>query len=98
MKATIKKNIFLMKVNSRFTRIVIGPNGMRNIWEKCWENICCIGGIKVMKKSYKAGDRLEMWWGMATILQVEPYRGKYKEYFSQVLKVSTRTGELEVVV
>lgn len=51
---------------------------------------------------YKLGGKIETWFsdqddGMSTILGVEPYRGKYKQWFTHDLKVSaprTRNGWL----
>lgn len=53
---------------------------------------------------YKEGDKIETWFSgqpdrMSTILKVQPYAGKYPQYFSVVLTVTaprTKAGHLEM--
>jgi len=54
----------------------------------------------------KVGDKIETWFsdspdGQSTVLAIEPYRGKYTQDFTHVLRVTaprTRRGWLEIPV
>lgn len=54
---------------------------------------------------YEIGKKIETWFsdsedGKSVILDIKPYTGKYKEYFTLVIKVSaprTKRGYMEFV-
>lgn len=56
--------------------------------------------------SWRVGEKIETWFsdsndGMSTILSIEPYRGKYRQFFTHVLRVTaprTRAGWIEICV
>lgn len=55
--------------------------------------------------TYQKGDRYHTWFsgredGMSTIIDVLPYRGKYPQWFSHVLVLSSsnRSGKTEMTV
>lgn len=46
-----------------------------------------------MRKLPKIGDRIETWFsdtedGMSTVMAVEPYQGRYPEFFTHVVRAS----------
>lgn len=59
-----------------------------------------------MSMTFEVGGKLETWFscqsdGLSTILEVQPYRGRYPQWFTHVLKVTaprTSRGWLEVAV
>ena len=56
------------------------------------------------KMKYKIGDRIVTWFSnepdhKSTIIEIEPYRGKYPEYFNVTLRVTaprTQHGWIEL--
>lgn len=65
-----------------------------------------MGGGIMKPQAPKVGDLIETWFsdkpsGMSTILAVEPYRGKYTQWFTYTLRVTaprTRNGWMELCV
>ncbi len=59
-----------------------------------------------MLETPKVGDRVSTWFsgcpdGLSTVLHVEPYRGKYPQFFTHVLRVSapnTVRGWMEMCI
>ena len=57
-------------------------------------------------RNVRVGDRIETWFsdtddGRSTVLAVEPYRGRYPQWFALTVRVSaprTRRGWLELCV
>lgn len=62
--------------------------------------------VQKPKEIIKVGDTYPVWWtgdkgSMATVLGISPYRGRYTEMFTHVLKLAaprTRRGSLEMAV
>ncbi len=47
----------------------------------------------------QVGQLMETWWGTVAILKVEPYRGKYPQWFKWVVTLPIRNGgKLEMAV